>query len=167
MWTWVPVFLAAAAKTDENVSRFVVDLAAFLTIAAGSAGCLLGGLVADRIGRAPLVNFSMLVSGLCCIVAGFAFGMPFWILALLTITWGFFVVADSAQFSAMVTEVSPQHAVGTALALQTSLGFLLTTISIQLVPIVESTVGWQWAFAILAIGPGLGIAAINRFNKSQ
>ncbi len=167
MWTWVPVFLTAAAQNRGIVSPMVVDVAAFLTIAAGSAGCLLGGLVADRIGRAPLVNFSMFASGLCCILAGFAFGMPFWILVSLTITWGFFVVADSAQFSAMVTEISPQHAVGTALALQTSLGFLLTTVSIQLVPIMEAAVGWQWAFAFLAIGPGLGIAAINQFNKTH
>jgi MFS family permease len=165
MWTWVPVFLASAAKAKGSIAAATVDLAAFLTIAAGSAGCVIGGYAADRIGRAPLVNTAMLASGLCCLLAGLVFALPFWMVSLLTIVWGFFVVADSAQFSAMVTEVSPQHSVGTALALQTSLGFLLTTISIQLIPLLEARVGWQWAFSILAIGPALGIAAICRFDR--
>jgi sugar phosphate permease len=76
--------------------------------------------------------------------------------------WGFFVIADSAQFSALVTESVPTHAVGTALTLQTSLGFLLTTVSIQLVPQLVELVGWRWAFPTLALGPALGIVAIRR-----
>jgi MFS family permease len=90
------------------------------------------------------------------------FGSDSWILTLLVCLWGFFVIADSAQFSALVTESVPPHAVGTALTLQTSLGFLLTTLSIQLVPLLVEPFGWRWAFPALALGPVLGILAIRR-----
>jgi sugar phosphate permease len=118
-------------------------------------------------GRGPWVNLSMAISGTCCLVVGFFFGGSFWILALIAWVWGFFVVADSAQFSAMVTEVAPSHSVGTALTLQTSLGFLLTMVTIQAVPAIVDVVGWQWAFPVLALGPALGIAAIQRFQVAR
>lgn len=165
MWTWVPLFLSAAALESGIDNSRLVDLCAFATIAAGAMGCVAGGLLADQQGRARIVNVSMLVSGICCLLAGFVFGSAFWLVVLLTIIWGVFVVSDSAQFSAMVTEVAPQHAVGTALSIQTSLGFLLTTITIQTVPWLEDLCGWQWAFSILAIGPAFGIWAIRRLDR--
>ena len=167
MWTWVPVFLAAAAVESGMDNTRLVSLAAFATIASGSIGSVLGGLFADRFGRARIVNFSMLLSGLCCLMIGFLFGHSFWLVLAIVIVWGVFVVSDSAQFSAMVTEVAPQHAVGTALALQTSLGFLLTTITIQWVPVLQQWLGWRYAFAVLAIGPALGIWAISRLGKKN
>jgi hypothetical protein len=85
-----------------------------------------------------------------------------WILGPLACAWGFFVIADSAQFSALVTESVPPHAVGTALTVQTSLGCLLTMVSIQLIPPLVGVVGWKWVFPVLAIGPALGIGAIRR-----
>ena len=81
--------------------------------------------------------------------------------------WGFFVIADSGQFSALVTESVPDHAVGTALTLQTSLGFLLTMVTIQLVPVAVALVGWRWAFALLALGPAVGIAFIARLRAAR
>jgi sugar phosphate permease len=99
------------------------------------------------------------VSGTCSLIVGFFFGASLWIVAPVALVWGFFVVADSAQFSAMVTESVPSHAVGTALTVQTSLGFLLTMVTIQAVPLIASTSGWRWAFAMLAIGPAAGIMA--------
>jgi MFS family permease len=78
-------------------------------------------------------------------------------------TWGFFVIADSAQFSTLVTESVPAHTVGTALTIQTSLGFLLTMLPMQLVPLVAQRLGWRWGFVFLALGPIAGIAAIRRF----
>jgi MFS family permease len=118
--------------------------------------------VADRIGRERLVMIAMAASGACAVLIGFAFGVSWWLLAPIALAWGFFVIADSAQFSVLVTESVPSHAVGTALMLQTSLGFLLTTVTIQLVPPVVDTVGWPWAFPLLAVGPAAGIAAIRR-----
>jgi dipeptide/tripeptide permease len=103
------------------------------------------------------------MSGSCCILSGLLFGGPLWVLGALAMTWGFFVIADSAQFSTLVTESVPAHTVGTALTIQTSAGFLLTMLPMQLVPLIAQRVGWRWAFAILALGPIAGIAAIRRF----
>jgi sugar phosphate permease len=107
----------------------------------------------------------MVISGTCCLGIGFLFNAPFVVLALVTLVWGFFVVADSAQFSAMVTEVAPPDSVGTALMMQTSLGFLLTMVTIQAVPPIVEIVEWQWAFVFLALGPVVGIASILRLMR--
>jgi MFS family permease len=165
-WTWLPVFIAAsAARAGLPAGAHTESLAsaiAFATIAVGGAGCVWGGLAADRRGREWLVTRAMAVSGVCALVIGFTFGKSLALLVPVALLWGFFVIADSAQFSALVTESVPPHAVGTALTVQTSLGFLLTMVSIQLVPPVAERVGWQWAFGLLALGPAAGIASIRR-----
>jgi len=166
MWTWVPVFLAAAAM-EGGATPAAVDLAAFGAIAVGGIGCVWGGRAADRIGRHEVVTIAMAVSGLCCVVAGLVVSAPFWWVAGLTWVWGFFVVADSAQFSALITEVAPPDSVGTALMLQTSMGFLLTMVTIQTVPVMVDWVGWRWAFAFLGLGPVLGIWSIRRLSAVQ
>ena len=165
MWAWTPAFLAFAGA--GRVSAVTVDLVAFGAIAAGGLGCVWGGAAADRVGRHGVVNLAMAVSGACCLLVGFTLGAPFWVAALLTWVWGFFVVADSAQFSAMITEVAPRDAVGTALMLQTSLGFLLTMVTIQAVPPMVDLVEWRWAFAFLALGPAAGIWSIRRLQVVQ
>ena len=142
-----------------------MSVLAFSAIAAGGAGAIWGGWAARRLGYARVVTLAMAVSGLCSIAVGLFYGRSLWLLAPVVLLWGFFVVADSAQFSAMVTELSPSHAVGTALTLQTSLGFLLTTVTIQLIPVLVETVGWPLAFPVLALGPVAGIAAIRRLGN--
>jgi len=162
MWTWVPAFLAVAAdQAADTTAHTWVDLASFGAIAWGGLGCVWGGWAADRIGRGRVVRGAMAVSGACSLGIGLLLGAPFPVVVVATWLWGFFVVADSAQFSAMVTEVAPSHTVGTALTLQTSLGFLLTMVTIQGLPVVVDVVGWRWAFAALAVGPAAGIAAIR------
>ena len=116
-------------------------------------------------GYAAVVIKAMTVSALCCLAAGLFFDQSLWLVAPFVLVWGFFVVADSAQFSAMVTEAAPRHAVGTALTLQTSLGFLLTMVTIQLIPAVVEAAGWRLAFPVLALGPAAGIAAIRRLVR--
>ena len=106
----------------------------------------------------------MCISGACALLIGFTFGRSLWLLAPVALVWGFFIIADSAQFSVLVTESVPPHAVGTALTVQTSLGFLLTAVTIQLMPPLVNLIGWPWAFAALAIGPALGIASIRRLS---
>ena len=160
MWTWVAAFFAAGA----HLAGRGADLAAFAAIAVGGAGCVLGGLAADRIGRERLTIWSMALSGSCALVIGLSAASPAVAIGV-GLVWGFAVVADSAQFSALVTELAPAHAVGTALTLQTSLGFLLTMASIQLVPHLVAVVGWRWAFVALAAGPALGIAAMRRLLR--
>jgi MFS family permease len=163
-WTWIPSFLAASVAAGERVrAPRLISLLAFSTIAIGGAGSVWGGLFADRRGRERLVSISLFMSGSCCLVSGLLFGGPFWVLGALSMTWGFFVIADSAQFSTLVTESVPAHTVGTALTIQTSLGFLLTMLPMQLVPLIAQRIGWRWGFVILAFGPIAGIAAIRRF----
>jgi MFS family permease len=168
MWTWVPAFVAASAAEralrGDVVPVSAVYLLAFGAIAAGGLGALWGGWAARTHGYARVVTWAMTASGLCALAVGLVFGASFWLLAPVLLVWGFFVVADSAQFSALVTEVAPPHAVGTALTLQTSLGFLLTMATIQLVPLLVELAGWRLAFPVLALGPAAGIAAIRRLG---
>jgi MFS family permease len=171
MWTWVPAFLAASAAVraadGHPVPVSLVYLVAFGAIAVGGAGALWGGWAARRIGYAAVTVRAMVASGLCCLAAGLFFGLSFLLVTPFVLLWGFFVVADSAQFSAMVSESAPPHAVGTALTLQTSLGFLLTMATIQLVPILADAMGWRLAFVLLALGPAAGIAAIRRLGHTM
>ncbi len=167
-WTWVPAFLAASVAAGAG-GRFraprLISLLAFATIAIGGAGSVWGGLFADKRGRERLVTISLIVSGSCCLLSGLLFGQALWVLGALSMTWGFFVIADSAQFSALVTESVPTHAVGTALTIQTSAGFLLTMLPMQLIPMIAQRSGWRWSFAILALGPIAGIGAIRKLAR--
>jgi MFS family permease len=166
MWTWIPVFLAAsAAEHGAGVSQPMIDAAAFLSIAAGGAGAVWGGWMATQWGYPRVVTVSMIVSGIMSLAIGLVFGASFWLLVPLAMVWGFFIVSDSAQFSAMITEVTPSHAVGTALTLQVSLGFLLTMATIQLVPVIAAAIGWRWAFAVLSLGPAVGIWSIATLRR--
>ena len=171
-WTWIPAFLAAsdaahAARTGGAPNMRVAAVIGFGVIAVGGIGCVWGGLVADRIGRARLVTWAMAISGSCAIAIGFAWAQSWWLLAPLALVWGFFVIADSAQFSVLITESVPAHAVGTALTLQVSLGFLLTTVTIQLIPPLVGWLGWQWVFPVLALGPLVGIVSITRLARGM
>ena len=172
MWTWLPAFLAASLALSAAPGLAAAEHAsgaagwfAFGALAAGGVGCVWGGWAAGRIGFARVVTISMAASGACALLIGFLFGAPAWLLVTVAWIWGFFVVADSAQFSSMVTEVAPPHAVGTALTLQTSAGFLLTMATIQLVPVLAENWGWRWAFPVLALGPMAGIAVIAMWPK--
>ena len=160
MWTWIAAFLAAGAGLRARAA----DVAGFAAIAVGGAGCVAGGWAADRWGRERVTIWAMATSGSCAVLIGLGAGAPAVALAV-ALAWGFSVVADSAQFSALVTELAPSHAVGTALTLQTSLGFLLTLFSIQLVPHLVAAAGWRWAFVALAAGPACGIAAMRRLGR--
>ncbi len=166
-WIWVPSFLAASAAARGSsvaASTGWVNALSFVVLAAGAIGCVFGGELADRIGPVRLVVTAMLVSGFCAMLTPLVFGAPSALVVVLLLVWSVTVIADSAQFSTLVTRVVPPHAIGTALTLQTSIGFLLTTITIQLVPVVVGVVGWRYAFPMLAIGPALGIAAIRRLR---
>lgn len=168
-WTWIPLFIGASVAAEgmqaAPASKSVVSLIAFGSIAIGGIGSVWGGLAADRRGRERLVVVAMALSGSCALITPFVFGHRLLLLVPLIWAWGFFVIADSAQFSALVTEAVPSHAVGTALTIQTSLGFLLTMASIQLIPPLVDVVGWKWAFPVLSIGPAVGIASIRHLIR--
>ena len=166
-WTWLPVFISAsitAQRDHSSTATSIASIVAFAALAIGGAGCIWGGLVADRRGREWLVSVAMTVSGMCSLLIGFTFGMTLWLVVPIALVWGFFVIADSAQFSVLVTESVPLHAVGTALTVQTSLGFLLTMVTIQTVPQISQLISWRWAFAVLAFGPTFGIWSIHKLS---
>jgi MFS family permease len=166
-WVWIPAFLAASAAAHGGplvASQSWVAMLSFLVMAAGAIGCVIGGELADRVGYVRLVVAAMAVSGSCALLTPLVFaGAPALLVSLLVV-WSISVIADSAQFSTLVTRVVEPHAIGTALTLQTSIGFLLTTITIQLVPLVAGVAGWRFAFPVLALGPALGIVAIRRLR---
>jgi len=171
-WTWVATFLAASSASRAGVPwtggySTTVKLAAFAAIAIGGLGCVWGGVVADRIGRERFAIRALLVSGTCSLLAGLFFGASALVLVPLVLVWGYFVIADSAQFSALVTEVSPSHAVGTALTVQVALGFLLTMLTIQIVPAIAEAAGWRWAFPLLVAGPSFGIWAMRTLMRAR
>jgi len=163
MWTWVPLFLLESFRRGGYPDAWG-RLAGFAAIAAGSAGCVLAGVLADRWGRTVVASGSLVVSGACCLVAGAAFDAP-WLAASICLVWGFAVVADSAQFSAAVSELADPAHVGTALTVQTCLGFLLTLGTIRMVPPLVERFGWGWAFAVLALGPAFGIPSMLRLRS--
>lgn len=166
-WIWIPSFLAASAMAhgaDAATSDTMVSLLSFLVIASGAIGCVIGGEVADRVGYVRLVIVAMSISGVCALLTPFVFGRAPIALVALLLVWSVSVIADSAQFSTLVTHVVEPHAIGTALTLQTSIGFLSTALTIQLVPVVAGHVGWRFAFPVLALGPAIGIAAIRRLR---
>jgi MFS family permease len=165
MWSWVSLFLLASF-TALNISPTWASLTAFGVIAIGGLGSLLAGQLADRYGRTTITIASLLISGTCAVGVGFLFGGHPLLLAVVCLVWGFAIVADSAQFSAAVSELAPREYVGTALTLQTSLGFLLTLFTIRMVPPLETAVTWRYAFAFLAIGPIVGIWAMYRLRRS-
>jgi MFS family permease len=163
MWVWIPVMIRASLAVS-HASAVAAEVASFLVIGCGAIGCVAAGLVADRIGRTVVTSWAMAISGSCCLLIGFLFGgQPIWLLLVAAI-WGASVVADSAQFSACVTELGDPRYVGTALTMQTCVGFLLTTISIELIPYFVKALTWRYAFAILAPGPLLGVVAMLRLR---
>jgi MFS family permease len=166
MWAWIGVFLAESIQIRGANDYFGMhpSIAAFLVIAIGALGCYIGGVVSDRWGRTTLTMAAMGLSGLCALVIGFTFGGPPGVTLAIAILWGITVIADSAQFSTAVTELSQPAYVGTALTIQTCVGFALTVASIWMIPVVVSWVGWRWAFAALAMGPFLGVAAMGRLR---
>jgi MFS family permease len=167
MWSWFVIFLTDSliARGQATSERMAASLGTFLVIGAGAVGCYLGGLLGDRWGRTKTTAVAMAISGTCALLIGTTFGGPLPTILLVGVIWGIAVVADSAQFSTMVTELADQAYVGTALTVQLAVGFSLTVVTIWLVPLIRDLVTWHWAFAFLAPGPALGVIAMLRLLK--
>ena len=163
MWAWIAAY-ATHSLAVRGSPPGTASLVAFIAIASGAAGCVAAGAWGDRWGKARVARAAMIASGVCSAVTGLVYGQPLAGLLMLAVIWGFSVVADSAQFSALVSEHSPRTLVGTALTLQTSVGFLLTMISMRLVPAIAESVGWRWVFLLLVPGPLLGAVAMSALS---
>jgi MFS family permease len=170
MWGWIALLLAASAGQPGRA----VAAASFLAIAIGAIGCVWAGRASDagvvasppaRIARRSLVTIvAMAASGACCLLAALVFE-HFWLLVVVCLVWGIAVIADSAQFSTIVSEVADHRYVGTALTVQTAAGFLLTVLSLRVVGAIGAGHGWRWAAVSMAIGPALGAWAMWRLER--
>lgn len=163
MWAWIGPF-AYAYWSARGASAQWADITAFAVVASGALACIAAGFMADRLGRTAITAGAMAISGSCALVVGLAFHLPPWIMLPLLLVWGMSVIADSAQFSASVAELAPPERTGTLLTLQTALGFALTVLMVQLLPLWIGFAGWSWGFAPLAIGPALGVWAMLRLR---
>jgi len=164
MWTWIPVMLRASMAVSRKGAVWA-EIGSFLVIGSGAVGCVVAGLIADRVGRTMVTSWAMIISGSCCLLVGFLYGGDPVVLLLVSTIWGASVVADSAQFSSCITEVGDPQYIGTTLTLQMCIGFLLTSVSIELIPRMVNLVTWRYAFAILAIGPALGVLSMMRLRQ--
>ncbi len=166
LWTWLPAFVAASLALSGEVTAQGSSAVAFLVVAAGAIGCIAAGALADRLGRTTLTISAMALSGSSAIAAGLLFGGPTAVVLVVLVIWGVTVVADSAQFSTAVSELAPPGTAGSALALQTAAGFLLTGVTIVGVGLLDpgTQSSWALAFAILALGPLVGIWAMLRLR---
>lgn len=164
MWGWFLAYVTAAQHAGLDLTN--ASLLTFAVIAAGTPGCILGGWLADRIGRCHTTALMMAISGSGALLIGLTFDGPAWVFTLIALIWGATVVADSAQFSAAVTELSDQSLVGSALAFQMGVGFVITILMIWLTPIVAATLGsWQWTFVLLVPGPVVGCIAMLALRR--
>jgi len=161
MWIWIPVMIRSSLAL-RNANPELAEIGSFIVIGAGAVGCVVAGLIADRVGRTLVTSWAMAISGTCCLVIGLLYGGNPAVLLVVAAIWGATVVADSAQFSSCVTELGDPQYIGTALTIQMCIGFLLTTISIELVPKVGD---WRYAFMILAPGPLFGVISMLRLRQ--
>ena len=167
MWAWLVVFLDASFREvmSPDDASWWSRLGTFAAMGLGGGlGCLVGGAIADRYGRTTLTMAAMAASGCCALMIGLLFGAAPWLLITVAVIWGVTVIADSAQFSASIAELSPPEFVGTMLTIQTCAGFLLTLFTVHLVPPLAAAYGWHIAFAVLAAGPFFGVYAMYRLR---
>lgn len=162
MWPWIGVAAAAsyAVSVEQTSAESLGKLTAFLAIGVGGFACIAAGRLADRIGKAEVTVIALSASGLAAVLTAMTFGGPIWLTLLLVVVWGFFVIPDSAQFSAIVADHAPPHLVGSLLTFQTALGFGLTIAIVQLTPLAADAVGWPLVLAAMAIGPAIGVLAM-------
>ncbi|MFF0816827.1 MFS transporter [Rhodococcus sp. NPDC003318] len=162
LWTWLSMFVLAGREGRGEPSSASASVIVFAAIGlAGTVGCLLGGWASDRVGRAPTAASALAVSGTCCVLSPLFFTAPTAALVPILLVWGAAVIADSGVFSTALSETADRQFVGTALTAQTAIGFLLTVVTIQLVPVAADVVGWRYAFVILVLGPVSGVAAMT------
>jgi MFS family permease len=168
MWAWLLVYVNEALTAQHLWLAGRASFLTFVAIGTGALGCFLGGILSDRIGRTATTAGMMLVSGACALSIGLAFNGPAWLFIAILVTWGISIIGDSAQFSAMVTELADQRFVGTALSVQLGLGFALTVVAISLMPRMAEFLGsWRWAFLMLVPGPAIGATAMLLLRKSS
>jgi MFS family permease len=167
MWTWIPIFLLGSFAVAGVMDPAAASLTAFAVVAAGGVGSAVAGAIADRVGRTATTIVALATSGTSAVIAGILFGAPIPLIVLIALIWGISVVADSAQFSSAISELAPPGTAGSALSIQTAVGFALTSVTILGVGLLDPSGAdtWRLAWILLALGPVVGIAAMFRLRS--
>jgi len=168
MWAWIGVALVASfsVQLEPEAALVWARIGAFGAIAAGGVACIVGGLVADRIGKENIAILAMVVSASAALATALTFGGPVWLTLVVVLVWGASILPDSAQFSALVADHAPADKAGSLMTFQTALGFFLTFFTVQATPLVADVAGWPFLFCLLAVGPVLGIWAMLRLKAT-
>lgn len=166
MWAWIGLAatISFSASLPEPEATSLGRITAFAAIAAGGFACVVGGVFADRIGKANIAILAMVVSGCAAIATALTFGGPVWLTVVCVLIWGASILPDSAQFSALVADHSPPEKAGSLMTFQTALGFALTFVTVQATPVLAAQIGWPGVFLIMAIGPACGVIAMLRLK---
>ncbi len=165
-WSMIIFYLGARFQGDDLSTGTGLSVLAFLIIGTGALGCILGGWISRRIGEKKLAKFSLMVSCILCFSSGVVYELNSGLLVALLLIWGFFVVSDSPQFSALAVRYCPSQYTGTALTVQNGLGFAITVISIQLTPWMAEILGWRWALTFLGLGPLIGLYFVQQLPEN-
>jgi len=167
MWAWIGAALTMAfsVRMEMEEALSLSKLTAFGAIGIGALACVAAGALADRIGKAETTIIAMTGSAAMAVLAAWAFSGPILLLVLIVLFWGVFVIADSAQFSAIVADVAPPAQAGALLTFQTALGFALTILTVQATPFIADAIGWPGLFIVLALGPLAGTIAMLRLRR--
>ena len=165
-WIWIPKFLQEVhSRTSPGIDvNIYFSLGTFLIFISGAVGNMIGGKIADIIGRTKFNIIMLVISGTSSLIIGFFLNNAFFGLVI-AIIWGLTVVPDSPQYSAMISELSDPTYIGTALAMQTAIGFAITNISIWLLPVMIDLLGWTFGFTFLVLGPITGIISLIKLRR--
>ncbi|MEM9023871.1 MAG: MFS transporter [Bacteroidota bacterium] len=165
-WAFVPVMLAHYYANHPSGDAGL-SLWAFLIIAVGGVSCAVGGLLSLRHGSARVAGTQLFLSGMCCLFSPLLNDLPEAAFLAYLAVWGFFVIGDSPQFSALSAQTAPPELVGTALTIMNSLGFALTIASVQCITWWSNHLNPEWAFVPLAVGPAIGLLALRPLWRWQ
>ena len=162
-WAWIGIALGAAFSVQDpgSTHQDMAKLIAFGAVAIGAIACVIAGHFGDRIGKAKITILAMSGSAISALLAALVFSGPPALLIIVVLFWGATIIADSAQFSALIADIAPAQHVGSLMTLQTALGFGLTVVTVQLTPWLAEMAGWPAVFIVLAIGPLIGIVAMR------
>lgn len=162
-WAFLPAMLSLYAKNTGNVIN--ISLLSFLVIAAGAVSCVIGGYLSKFFGSRSVAFTALAISGACCAISPFLFQLSLPLFLFVLFIWGMAVTADSPQFSTLVAQAAPVELKGTALTISTSVGFLITVVSIELLNSLRTVIDPASLYLVLVIGPVLGLIGMIRLTS--
>jgi predicted MFS family arabinose efflux permease len=164
-WAFIPLILLYYIKL--NPVELNISFWAFLIIASGSVGCIVGGVISQKVGSAKVAFIQLALSGICCLISPLMFYTSAPIFLTFLIFWGIVVVGDSPQYSAIIALSAPSELVGSGLTLVNSIGFAITILSLWIVSQIAGIVELSFVLIFLALGPIAGLISMKPLLSIQ